>query len=197
MWPALKSEIKIVVAQCPPCAETAKSKAHLPPPEVPEEMLVLRPMDRLGVDLCHLEGKDFMIMVNMISNFKWVKELKRTHTDSVINYPDSSDISTLFWRRQNASQSPFKVRHTTAVIGQKQTIPSRRIYRCGKGITLWGYVYCQTHKNRCWMAQPNTPLKKFHKVVGSESLNGFLTNKGYVVCCRGGGRGGRQNGKVS
>ena len=42
-------------------------------------------------------------------------------------------------------------------------------------------VYCQAHKNRCWMAQPNTPLKKFHKVVGSESLNGFLTNMGYVV----------------
>ena len=61
----LKMKKRNFVVQCPPCAQTDKSKAHQPPPEVPEEMLVLRLMDRLGVDLCHQEGKDFLIMVDM------------------------------------------------------------------------------------------------------------------------------------
>ena len=50
MWPALRNEIKSYVSQCPSCAKTARSKAHQPPPEIPEEMLVIGPMDRVGVD---------------------------------------------------------------------------------------------------------------------------------------------------
>ena len=45
MWPALRNEIKSYVSQCPSCAEMARSKAHQPPPEVPEEMLIIGPMD--------------------------------------------------------------------------------------------------------------------------------------------------------
>merc|ERR1711888_31244 len=54
MWPALRNEIKSYVTQCPSFAETARSKAHQPPPEIPEEMLVIGPMDRVGVDLFHM-----------------------------------------------------------------------------------------------------------------------------------------------
>ena len=32
MWSALKNEIRSYVSQCPSCAETARSKAHQPPP---------------------------------------------------------------------------------------------------------------------------------------------------------------------
>ena len=42
------------------------------------------PMDRLGVDLFHYEGKDFLIMVDHYLNFKLVKELNRAHTEDVI-----------------------------------------------------------------------------------------------------------------
>ena len=84
MWPALRNEIKSYVSQCPSCAEMARSKAHQPPPEVPEEMLIIGPMDRVGVDLFHLEGRDYLIMVDLFSNFKWVKEMKRTHSQDII-----------------------------------------------------------------------------------------------------------------
>ena len=47
-------------------------------------MLVLGPMDSLGVDICHLGSKDLLVMVDMYRNFKWVKELKRLHTEGVI-----------------------------------------------------------------------------------------------------------------
>ena len=46
--------------------------------------MIMGPMDRLGVDLFHLEGKDFLIMVDMYSNYKWIKELKRTHAEDII-----------------------------------------------------------------------------------------------------------------
>ena len=64
VWPAIKNEIKQYVRQCPACTETASSKTHQPPPQIPEEMLILGPMDRLGVDICHLEKKDLLYMVD-------------------------------------------------------------------------------------------------------------------------------------
>ena len=41
-------------------------------------------MDRVGVDLYHLEGRDYVIMVDIFSNFTWVKEMKRTHSQDII-----------------------------------------------------------------------------------------------------------------
>ena len=57
-------------------------------------MLVLGPMDRLGVNICHLEGKDLLVMVDMFSNYKWVKELKRLHTEDVIKVMEGWFCST-------------------------------------------------------------------------------------------------------
>ena len=68
-WPALKNKIKSYVSQRPSCAETARSKTHQPPPEIPEDMLITGTIDRLGVDLFHLEGKDYLIMVDIYSNY--------------------------------------------------------------------------------------------------------------------------------
>ena len=65
VWPAIRNEIKQYVKQCPACAENASSKTHQPPPQLPEEMLVLGPMDRLGVDICHLGNKDLLVMVDI------------------------------------------------------------------------------------------------------------------------------------
>merc|ERR1711888_374310 len=84
MWPALRNEIRSYVSQCPSCAETARRKTHQPPPEIPEEMLIIGPMDQVGVDLFHLEGHDYLIMVDHFSNYKWVKEMKRTHSQDII-----------------------------------------------------------------------------------------------------------------
>ena len=84
MWPALRNEIRSYMSQCPSCAEMARSKAHQPPPEIPEEMLIIGTMDREGVDLFHLEGREDLIMVDHFSNYKWVKEMKKTHSQDVI-----------------------------------------------------------------------------------------------------------------
>ena len=47
-------------------------------------MLVLGPMDRLGVDICHLGTKGLLVMVNLYSNYKWVKELRGLHMENII-----------------------------------------------------------------------------------------------------------------
>ena len=36
------------------------------------------------MDLFYLEGKDYLVMVDLYSNYKWVKEMKRTHTEDII-----------------------------------------------------------------------------------------------------------------
>ena len=47
-------------------------------------MLVLGPMDCLGVDICHLGNKDLLVMVDMYSNYKWVIQLKKLSVEEVI-----------------------------------------------------------------------------------------------------------------
>ena len=94
VWPAIRNEIKQYVKQCPACAETASSKTHQPPPQLPDEMLVLGPMDRLGVDICHLGSKDLLVMVDMYSNYKWVKELKKVSSEEVIKTMEGWFCST-------------------------------------------------------------------------------------------------------
>ena len=80
--------------QCPACSETASSKTHQPPPQLPEEMLVLGPMDRLGIDICHLGNKNLLVMVDMYSNYKWVKELKKLSSEEVIRIMEGWFCST-------------------------------------------------------------------------------------------------------
>ena len=69
---------------------------QVPPatPAVAEEMLVLGPMDWLGVNICHLGNKDLLVMVNMYSNYKWVKELKKLSSEEVIKTMEGWFCST-------------------------------------------------------------------------------------------------------
>ena len=68
MWPALKKEIKSFTQQCPACAETARSNPNQPPLEIPEEMIIMGTMDRMGVNLLHYKEKDFPVIVDHYSN---------------------------------------------------------------------------------------------------------------------------------
>ena len=72
------------VAQCPQCAKHARGKPAQPPQDLPESMLEVGPMDHLGTDLFHLNGKDYLILLDFFSGFKWVAELRNLDTGEII-----------------------------------------------------------------------------------------------------------------
>ena len=78
-WPGLKRDILTMVAACPTCAALA--------PALPAEPLMLSiaesPMEQVGVDLFHLEGKDFLIMVDRFSGFAFLHLLRSLDTRAV------------------------------------------------------------------------------------------------------------------
>ena len=49
-------------------------------------MLEVGPMVRLGTDLFHHNGKDFLILVDFFSGFKWVAELKKLDSGEIIKH---------------------------------------------------------------------------------------------------------------
>ena len=84
VWPDLKHAVQQYVAQCPQCNEHARGKPTQPTPDLPEAMLEVGPMDRLGTDLFHLNGKDYLILVDFFSGFKWCAELRKLDSAEII-----------------------------------------------------------------------------------------------------------------
>ena len=69
----------------PPMQQTCQREAFTaPPPDLPEEMLEMGPMDRLRTDLFHLGGKNYLVVVDLFSGFKWCSKLKLLDSSKVI-----------------------------------------------------------------------------------------------------------------
>ena len=86
VWPGMHNQIKNYVKQCPTCNEFAKGKPLQPPQEIPETMMECGPMDRVGADLFHFAGKEYLVAVDFFSGYKWVTEMKRLDTNEVIKH---------------------------------------------------------------------------------------------------------------
>ena len=83
-WEGMKNCLSQLVNNCVECQEWARSKARQPPREVPEELLLKGPMDRLRVDIMSWAGNQYLVMVDYYSYYKWCHEWKRVDTQTVV-----------------------------------------------------------------------------------------------------------------
>ena len=80
-WPGLSKELKELVDACRECrANRPVRQEPLRPTELPK-----RPWQKLGADLCALQGKDFLVVTDYYSLWLEVRQLHSTTASSVIN----------------------------------------------------------------------------------------------------------------
>nr|XP_037272794.1 uncharacterized protein K02A2.6-like [Rhipicephalus microplus] len=79
-WPHCSQHIEDLVAQCAKCAETRTLRSEpLSPTPTPE-----RPWRRLGIDLFHLEGRDYVLIVDYYSRFPEIVTLGTSSAKAVV-----------------------------------------------------------------------------------------------------------------
>ena len=65
-WPGMSKDIEIAVSQCPVCEETS--------PALPKEKLLVheilgKPCEKVSMDLYRIKGKDYLIVVDYLTDF--------------------------------------------------------------------------------------------------------------------------------
>ena len=80
-WPRMSSEVKDYVQQCDVCRSTdsMQQKEPLQPHDVPS-----RPWAKVAVDLFHLNGQQYLLIVDYFSGFWEVEPLQSTLSSDVI-----------------------------------------------------------------------------------------------------------------
>lgn len=80
-WPGMNAEMKDYISKCEICRtfEISNQKETLMPQEIPS-----RPWEKVGTDLFSLEGQDFLITVDYLSNFWEVDRLNDTKSTTII-----------------------------------------------------------------------------------------------------------------
>ncbi len=80
-WPGISKQLAQFVTNCPKCARDSRPKKEpLIPTSLPDY-----PWEMIAADLFHLEGKDYMVIVDYFSRFPEVKKLRSTTSQTVIN----------------------------------------------------------------------------------------------------------------
>ncbi|XP_037555523.1 uncharacterized protein K02A2.6-like [Dermacentor silvarum] len=80
-WPGINNQIDTMVSNCPTCAETRVQRSeHMLPSTTPT-----RPWEEVGIDLFHLNGQDYVLLVDYRSRFPEVISLRSTSAPAVIN----------------------------------------------------------------------------------------------------------------
>ena len=82
-WPGMGAQIEDTVSSCPTCSmyQQNNSRELLLPHPTPS-----RPWEKVGADLCELNGRHYLIIVDYYSNFIEVDLLKETTSEQVIEH---------------------------------------------------------------------------------------------------------------
>lgn len=80
-WPGLSSELKQKIEKCKFCCEHRKTQRKEPLSSTP---LPDRPWQRLGVDLCEYEGKNYIVLSDYYSRFLELLHLSNTTAEQVV-----------------------------------------------------------------------------------------------------------------
>jgi len=78
-WPTMNNDIGEVVRNCEVCTKLKPSQRQEPM----RECTASHPMQKLGVDLFHENGKNYMVVVDRFSGFPWVTRLTQVDTSAV------------------------------------------------------------------------------------------------------------------
>ena len=80
-WPRMSAQIEDTVSSCAICSKYQKSNTKEPLlPHSPPH----RPWEKVGADLCELDGRTYLVLVDYYSNFIKVDHLKETTSIQVI-----------------------------------------------------------------------------------------------------------------
>ncbi|XP_037574416.1 uncharacterized protein K02A2.6-like [Dermacentor silvarum] len=80
-WPGINNQMETLVSNCPKCAETRVQRSE---PTLPSTTPT-RSREVVGVDLYHLNGQDYLLLVDYRSRFPEVISLLSTSTPAVNN----------------------------------------------------------------------------------------------------------------
>ncbi|XP_037528656.2 uncharacterized protein K02A2.6-like [Rhipicephalus sanguineus] len=80
-WPTMGSQIKTMVENCPNCATKRVQRAEPLLPTVTPS----RPWERVGVDIFHHEGADYLLLVDYYSRYTEVLSLRSTTSTAMIS----------------------------------------------------------------------------------------------------------------
>lgn len=80
-WPGMNKQIQDTISNCPTCLNFRKNNVKEPliPHEVPKV-----PWAKVGVDLFHLNGQDFVLVIDYYSKYVEIGVLKTTVSEAVI-----------------------------------------------------------------------------------------------------------------
>ena len=59
IWEGLKNNLDQLVQNCSVRQDWAHSKQRQAPREIPEELIVTGPMEKVGIDLCSWKGRNY------------------------------------------------------------------------------------------------------------------------------------------
>ena len=82
-WPGMGAQIEDIVSSCSTCSKYQRknTKEPLLPHSAPS-----RPWERVGTDLCELNGRHYLVLVDYYSNFIEFDHLKETTSEKVIEF---------------------------------------------------------------------------------------------------------------
>ena len=84
-WNGMTSQLMQVVEQCEACREHDRAKPD-EPPLLPKPKAEMQPFERVGVDMFHLFGKDWLMVADHYSGFPLIKMVGvRSSTEKVIH----------------------------------------------------------------------------------------------------------------
>ena len=80
-WPGMSKDIELVVSRCSVCEETS--------PALPREKLMVheilgKPWEKVGMDLFRVQGRDFLIIVDYLTDYFEISELMDTSASAVV-----------------------------------------------------------------------------------------------------------------
>ncbi len=81
-WPRVNDDITQMVNRCDICQRNGNAQPHDYSMSI--QMDSHYPMHRIGTDLFHWNGQDYLILVDYYSSFPWIRALSRTTSSEVI-----------------------------------------------------------------------------------------------------------------
>ena len=85
-WPGISNEIESMIQQCHTCAQRLTPRKE---PMIASE-LPQYPWQKVGVDLFHLNGAEYLVLVDYFSRYPEVQKL--TSTTSPLHFPGATDL---------------------------------------------------------------------------------------------------------
>ena len=88
-WPSMLQDIRNVTETCEACITNNPSRMKEPMITMLEKPLnQIEPLEQVSIDLFHLNGKDYILMVDRASSKPWVRKLRSQRSEEIVEKLD-------------------------------------------------------------------------------------------------------------